>query len=144
MHPVFRAGGTTAVAPHPPVAVRATRLRRSSLGWLALYGVTLWAVLTANLLPALAPILVATFVALAGRAVVLEAGLAFLGLGDPLAKSWGRVMRAALDSQGIYFTAQWVWWLLPAGLNVTLLILGFTLTGMGLEQRFDPRLRRHG
>jgi len=94
------------------------------------------------LIPALGPVLAATFVAQASRAVALEAGLAFLGLGDPLLKSWGTIMHAALSYRGIYFTPNWSWWLLPAGLNISLLILAFTLLGVGLEERFDPRLRQ--
>lgn len=96
-----------------------------------------------HLIPALAPILAATFVAQAGRAIGVEAGLAFLGPGDPSAKSWGLMIRYALDYRGIYFTPHWLWWLLPAGLNISLLILGFTCLGIALEARLDPRLRRH-
>ncbi len=99
-------------------------------------------VIRRHLLPALGPILLATFVGQAGRAVALEAGLAFLGLGDPLLKSWGAIMHAALSYSGIYFTPNWSWWLLPAGANISLLILAFTLVGVGLEERLDPRLRR--
>ena len=99
-------------------------------------------VILRHLLPALGPILLATFVGQAGRAVALEAGLAFLGLGDPLLKSWGAIMHAALSYRGIYFTPSWSWWLLPAGASISLLILAFTLTGVGLEERLDPRLRR--
>lgn len=95
-----------------------------------------------HLLPGLTPVLSATFVALAGRAVMLEAGLAFLGLGDPTTKSWGAIMRAATSYSGIFFTPHWWWWLLPAGLNVSLLVLAFTLLAMGLETGLDPRLQR--
>ena len=96
-----------------------------------------------HLVPAVAPILAATFVTQAARAIGTEAGLAFLGLGDPTAKSWGLMMRYALDYRGIYFTPNWLWWLLPAGLNIGLLILGFTLVGVALEERMDKRLKRH-
>ena len=99
-------------------------------------------VIRRHLLPALGPILLATFVGQAGRAVALEAGLAFLGLGDPLLKSWGAIMHAALGYSGIYFTPNWAWWLLPPGVNISLLILAFTLVGVGFEERLDPRLRR--
>jgi len=93
-----------------------------------------------HVLPALTPILTASFVALAARAASLEAGLAFLGLGDPIAKSWGTVMRAALSFTGIFFTSHWLWWLAPAAACVSLLVLAITLIGAGLEERFDPRL----
>ncbi len=101
-------------------------------------------VMVRHVLPALGPILVSVLVAQAARAVMLEAGLAFLGLGDPTAKSWGLIIRQALNYRGIYFTPHWVWWLLPPGLCISLLVLGITLIGIGLENRMDPRLRRIG
>lgn len=97
-------------------------------------------ILFRHILPALGPILTASFVALAARAASLEAGLALLGLGDPLAKSWGAVMRAALSFSGIFFTSHWLWWLAPAAACVSLLVLAITLIGAGLEERFDPQL----
>lgn len=96
-----------------------------------------------HLIPALGPILAAGFVAQAGRAVMLEASLAFLGLGDPTMKSWGLMIRFALNSSGFFFSNRWIWWLLPAGLNLTLLLLGFTFLGIGLEVLTHPRARRH-
>lgn len=101
-------------------------------------------VMVRHVLPALGPILVSVLVAQAARAVMLEAGLAFLGLGEPTAKSWGLMLRQALNYRGIYFTPHWVWWLLPPGLCISLLILGITFIGIGLENRMDPRLRRIG
>lgn len=97
-----------------------------------------------HLIPELGPILAAGFVAQAGRAVMLEASLAFLGLGDPTLKSWGLLIRFALNSSGFFFSNRWLWWLLPAGLSLTLLLLGFTFLGIGLEVLTHPRTRRHG
>jgi len=99
-------------------------------------------VLRRHVLPAIAPLIAFGLVAAAGRAVAMEAGLAFLGLGDPTAKSWGLMMRYALDLPGLLLTDRWLWWLLPPGLCLTLLILALTYAGMGLERRLDPRLVR--
>jgi peptide/nickel transport system permease protein len=99
-------------------------------------------VLRRHILPAIAPLIAFGLVAAAGRAVAMEAGLAFLGLGDPTAKSWGLMMRFALDLPGLLLTDRWLWWLLPPGLCVTLLILALTFVGMGLERRLHPRLER--
>ncbi len=100
-------------------------------------------IITRHLIPALAPILITTLVLQAGRAVLTEAGLAFLGLGDPTIKSWGLMMRYALSFSGIYFGSYWVWWLLPPGLCLTALLLGLTFLGQGLEAWANPRLERH-
>jgi peptide/nickel transport system permease protein len=99
-------------------------------------------VLRRHILPQIGPLLVSGLVTAAGRAVAMEAGLAFLGLGDPTAKSWGLMMRFALNLPGLLLTDRWLWWLLPPGLCVTLLILALTFTGMGLEEHLHPRLRR--
>ena len=99
-------------------------------------------VLRRHLLPAVAPLIAFGLVAAAGRAVAMEAGLAFLGLGDPMAKSWGLMMRFALNLPGLLLTDRWLWWLLPPGLCITLLVLALTYVGMGLEGRLHPGLRR--
>jgi peptide/nickel transport system permease protein len=99
-------------------------------------------VLRRHILPAIAPLIAFGLVAAAGRAVAMEAGLAFLGLGDPTAKSWGLMMRFALNLPGLLLTDRWLWWLLPPGLCITLLILALTYVGMGLEGWLHPRLRR--
>lgn len=99
-------------------------------------------ILRRHILPAIGPLIVFGLVTAAGRAVVFEAGLAFLGLGDPTAKSWGLMMRYALNLPGLLLTDRWLWWLLPPGLCITLLILALNLLGIGLENHLDPRLKR--
>ncbi len=95
-----------------------------------------------HLVPALGPIIVANLVNWAAITAGLEASVAFLGLADPLAVSWGAVVDRALAHPGLYFTSLWLWWVLPAGLAITVAILGFTFLGVGLEPRFNPRWRR--
>jgi peptide/nickel transport system permease protein len=95
-----------------------------------------------HILPQIGPLVAAGLVTAAGRAVAMEAGLAFLGLGDPTAKSWGLMMRFALNLPGLLLTDRWLWWLLPPGLCITLLILALTFTGMGLERYLHPQLER--
>lgn len=99
-------------------------------------------VMRRHLLPALGPLLVSGFVAVAAHAVLLEAGLAFLGLSDPTSVTWGLVLNQALLQQGAYFSAVWTWWALPAGLAVTLAVLGFSFIGIGVEHNFNPRWER--
>jgi len=94
-----------------------------------------------HLVPGLGPLLVTRFVEWAGIAVFLQAGLAFLGLADPTGVSWGLMLNRAVEHPGLYFTSVWTWWVLPAGLAVTLAVLGFTLLGVGLETTLNPRLQ---
>ncbi len=95
-----------------------------------------------HILPPIIPLIIFGLVTSAGRAVSMEAGLAFLGLGDPTVKSWGLIMRYALNLPGLFLTDRWLWWLLPPGLCITLLILALTFIGMGIERHFDTRLRQ--
>ncbi len=99
-------------------------------------------VLRRHILPQIGPLIVSGLVTAAGRAVAMEAGLAFLGLGDPTAKSWGLMMRFALNLPGLLLTDRWLWWLLPPGLFITLFILALTFTGLGLEKILHPQLER--
>lgn len=99
-------------------------------------------VLRRHILPAIAPLIAFGLVSAAGRAVAMEAGLAFLGIGDATAKSWGLMMRFALNLPGLLLTDRWLWWLLPPGLCITILVLGLTYLGMGLEGRLHPGSRR--
>jgi len=99
-------------------------------------------VLRRHVIPGLGPFVVVGFVNWAGISIALEAGLSFLGLGDPGGVSWGRTLNRALEQQSIYFSDMWPWWVLPPGLAIALAVLGFTFVGVGLEPRFNPRWAR--
>ena len=87
------------------------------------------------------PNVVAPLVVLAsltvGDAILVEAGLSFLGLGPPPpTPSWGLMVN---DGMVVLSTAPWV--SLAPGLAIALLVLGSNLLGDGLRDAFDPRLR---
>lgn len=118
--------------------------RRAHLKAAMGFGARTWQILRGHVLPEVGLILVAGFVGAAGRAITFEAGLAFLGLGDPTRASWGAILRDALNFGGLFFTDAWMWWMVPPVVAVSLLLLGVTFVGVGLEQRINPRLARHG
>jgi len=70
------------------------------------------------------------------RAIVLEAGLSFLGLGDANVASWGRTLQEAQS----YLQRAW-WTSLFPGLFIALTVLGLNLIGDGLNDALNPRLR---
>jgi peptide/nickel transport system permease protein len=72
-------------------------------------------------------------------AIVTEAFLSFLGLGDATVISWGGMLSTVLTFGGA-LTA-W-WWLVPPGLAITFISLGFYLLGRGFDEIVNPRLRR--
>lgn len=128
----------------PPISriVRSQALTLRQRGYVAAaegFGGGVLYLIRRHLVPALGPIIVVEFVAFSGNAISLEAGLAFLGLGDPTGVSWGLMMSNALATPGIYFTSAWLWWVLPAGFAITLLLLGFAFLGVGLEPIMNPR-----
>jgi peptide/nickel transport system permease protein len=131
----------------PSVArvVRSQTLTLAGRGYVAAargFGAGPLYVVRRHLVPVLAPLAAANFVYWAGTAVVLQAGLAVLGLVDPTEVSWGGVLNRALGHQGIYFTSEWLWWVLPAGLAITVAAIGLAFLGAGLEPRSNPRWRR--
>ena len=72
-------------------------------------------------------------------AIITEAALSYLGLGDPNVTSWGGMLSTVLTlGGGLYY---W-WWLIPPGLAITFLSLGFYLLGRGFDEVINPRLRR--
>lgn len=99
-------------------------------------------VIRRHLLPALGPLLLVGFVYWASVSVGLQAGLSFLGLGDPSGTSWGLMINRALSQQSIYFSPMWTWWVLPPGFAITLALLGFSFVGVALEPTFNPRWLR--
>jgi peptide/nickel transport system permease protein len=107
------------------------------------FGASTARVLWAHIGPALAPVLVAALVGAAERAIAIEAGLAFLGLGSGQV-SWGSAIRDALDFRGLFFTDAWAWWLLPPVLAISLVLVGVALLGTAVDARLDPRRSRGG
>ena len=99
-------------------------------------------VMRRHLVPALGPVIGANLVFVAGVAVTTEAAMSFLGLGDPSAVSWGAELNRALQNDQITLGSLWLWWMVPFGLALTVAILGFTLIGVALEPRFNPRWSR--
>lgn len=94
-----------------------------------------------HILPQVLLLAIGQFVLVISTAILLEAALSFLGLGDPLQKSWGTILYWA-QVRGAFLTPAWLWWVLPPGLLIVCAALGFALIGFSIEQRIDPRLKK--
>jgi peptide/nickel transport system permease protein len=82
----------------------------------------------------LAPLIVQATLAIAA-AVIAEASLSFLGLGQqPPAPSWGSMLNTARN-----YVDQAPWMAIWPGLSIFLLVLSFNLLGDGLRDALDPR-----
>ena len=97
-----------------------------------------WAILR-HVVPRTALLATSTFVRAVSTAILLEAALSFLGLGDPIQKSWGSMLFWA-QQRGVFLTPAWKWWVLPPGLMIMLSSLGFALLAFAVEERINPRL----
>jgi len=106
------------------------------------YGAGTLYLLHRHFLPEIFPLAAVGMIRLAGRAIVAEAGLSFLGLGDPTSRSWGLIMHHALNFNGIYFTDFWKWWLLSPWLALTLTVIALAILGRDLEKIADPRMEK--
>jgi peptide/nickel transport system permease protein len=92
-----------------------------------------------HVLPQVFPLLVASLVPAIGFAIFFESALAFLGLGDPNATSWGKLI-----ANGFYRGAADVdaWWaIVPPGVCIALVTLGSMFVGRAVEEAINPRLR---
>jgi len=98
-------------------------------------------ILFSHVLPNVAPLALLFMVFSVTGAIASESVLSFLGLLN-IDMSWG-IMIYVAQTDGFIFSGLKYWWLiLPAGLAVTLLAGGFYLVGRGLDDVFNPRLRK--
>ncbi|MDE0289519.1 MAG: ABC transporter permease, partial [bacterium] len=97
-----------------------------------------WTILR-HIVPRTGLLATGSFVRAVSSAILLEAALSFLGLGDPIQKSWGSTLFWA-QARGAFLTPAWKWWVLPPGLLIMLAALGFALIAFSLEERINPRL----
>jgi peptide/nickel transport system permease protein len=93
-----------------------------------------------HVLPGVMPLVLANTTLVVGNAVIADATLSFLGVGDPNSVTWGLVLESALNNGAI---SRGAWWnVLPPGIAIVLVVLFFTLVGRGLETVLNPRLKK--
>lgn len=113
--------------------------RRDYVQMARLYGGGTWYLIRTHIGHELWPLLTINALAVVGRAILQESSLAFLGLSDPLARSWGMMIARAVDFPGLYRTDFWTWWLLPpvGALVLSTLLLRLLVGGLEEQQRRD-------
>jgi peptide/nickel transport system permease protein len=92
-----------------------------------------------EILPNMTSLVASSFFGAATAAVMAEASLEFLGLGNPNTISWGTILYSAQTNNAL-LTGQWVVIVAP-GLAIALLALSFTLINFGVDSLSNPRLR---
>lgn len=92
-----------------------------------------------HILPNVGPLIFANTILIVAVVILSESTLSFLGLGDPLHASWGKLLEDAFGG-GATFAGNW-WWIMPPGLCIVLVVLAFTMIGQALDDILNPKLR---
>lgn len=93
-----------------------------------------------HILPGVSHLLIMSTALTSAGIMVAEAGLSFLGLGDPTAISWGKMLADA-QSGGALLFGHW-WWILAPGIGIFLSVFSFMRIGLAMEEIFNPRMKR--
>lgn len=93
-----------------------------------------------HIIPQLLPLTFASIAIAVPAAILGEAALSFLGLGDPTIPTWGQILHdahsAAAMSRGLW------WWIVPPGLMIAITGVAFVLIGNALDNIVNVRSRR--
>ena len=92
-----------------------------------------------HILPQVGPLLIANTVLTIAIAIYLETALAFLGLEDPTAVTWGTILEHAFERTAISSGAWWA--IVPVGFAIAAVIVGCFLFGQAVEDALNPRLK---
>lgn len=98
-------------------------------------------VMVRHILPNIMAPAIVIFTLSIGAFILAETSLAFIGLGDPVAPSWGKMLnegRQLVSVSGMEYLS-----IFP-GVAIMLTVLGFNLAGDALRDALDPRLRGGG
>ncbi len=93
-----------------------------------------------HILPQLLPYAFASIAISVPAAITTEAGLSFLGLGDPSFPTWGQILHDA-SSYSAAARGMW-WWILPPGIMIAVTGLAFVFMGQAMDGIINPKLRR--
>ena len=93
-----------------------------------------------HIIPQLLPLTFASIAIAVPAAILGEAALSFLGLGDPTIPTWGQILHDA-HSAGAMSRGLW-WWIVPPGLMIAITGLAFVLIGNALDNIVNVRSRR--
>jgi peptide/nickel transport system permease protein len=94
-------------------------------------------VMFGEILPNLWPLILSNGVLIIVFAILFQAAIAFLGLGNLTLDSWGNMLYNA-QNVGAISSGEW-WWVVPPGLGITALALAFSLAVLQLDKVFTER-----
>jgi len=93
-----------------------------------------------HIIPQLLPYTFASIAISVPAAITTEAGLSFLGLGDPTFPTWGQILHDA-NTYGAAARGLW-WWIIPPGIAIAITGLAFVFIGNALDTIVNPKLKK--
>jgi peptide/nickel transport system permease protein len=96
-------------------------------------------IIVAEIIPNLTPIIAAQLVFALIGAILIHAGVAYLGLDNSTTVNWGIMLFFANNAASLLRGA-W-WWFIPPGLCIALFGAGLSLVNLGIDELLNPRLR---
>lgn len=116
-----------------------TERERVYVKWARAAGASHFHIIMRHILPNIVRIVFLWVTMSVAFAILTEASLSFLGLGDPTVVSWGQMLNTAFSSGNL--RTAW-WWVVPPSLALVLLVSSLYLIGRAYEEQTNPRLRR--
>ncbi len=104
-------------------------------------GESTWRIVTAEILPNMISLVVSGWIGAVLYAILAEAALEFIGLGDPNAITWGTTLYWAQNNQAL-LTGAW-WTFVPPGVCIALVGLSLTMINYGIDEVTNPRLQNN-
>jgi len=92
-----------------------------------------------HIFPNIAPFVFAQMIFFTPSAILAEAALSFLGLGDPTIPTWGQIIQQGFEG-GAVFNGYW-WWILPPGILIIIAAVTFVFIALGMEPVVNPKLQ---
>jgi peptide/nickel transport system permease protein len=92
-----------------------------------------------HMVPLLVPYSFASMALFIPGAIVYEASISLLGLGDATIVTWGQILSDAYNS-GAILSGIW-WWVVPPGLCIALMGMAFAFIGFAADKILHPKLR---
>jgi len=101
-----------------------------------------WRIMLRHIAPHVAPYILGQVMLAVPSAILTEAALSFIGLGDPQIPTWGSILELAFRT-GAVFVGYW-WWVVPPGALLAATSVSFILLSLSLEPYINPRLATRG
>ncbi len=96
-------------------------------------------IIFSHMIPLVIPYSFATMALAVPAAILSEAGISILGLGDSTIVTWGQMLQDAKTS-GAVIQGMW-WWILPPGIMITLVGMSFAFIGFSMDKILMPKLK---